>query len=195
MSRRKIQGKKRNSREQRGKSTLIYCQGTETEPEYFKELKKIYRLPGIHIKAEAKTPHQLVKIAKRVANRDGRELLFVVIDVDDTPRKEIELAIAECRKSSIETYLIISNPCFDAWIYMHDRKILPPSKPTREIVSHIVKLQYVNKENIKKIRKDIFPFTKWPEANANNHQLSQKNEWVTDGGSAVGFMLEKILNK
>lgn len=194
MPRKRTHQNKKNSRALRGTPTLIYCQGTKTEPAYFNKLKSIHRIAGLNIRSEAKSPLQLVKIAKRVAKEQQRERLFIVVDMDQTRRAEVEQAIAECKKrSGIDTHLIISNPAFEGWLYLHDRAIRPPTKPLPEIVSYLQELGYLDQRDSKKIMVENFPFGEWKTAAERNPSVTKSNEWVEPGNSAIATILEYIL--
>jgi hypothetical protein len=114
---------------QRKRRYLLYCEGAETEPSYFRGLMRVLRttLIDVEIGDEQKDPKGLVELAKahrdrarRAAKRAGDDSLkydevWCVFDVDQHAR--LADAIQQAAACSIE--LAISNPCFELWLLIH----------------------------------------------------------------------------
>lgn len=115
----------------RKKRFLVYCEGRETEPTYFRGLIQFLRsqLIEIEIGDEQKDPKGLVELAKakrdqakRAAKREKDDSLlydevWCVFDVDRHTR--LPDAVQQAAACSIS--LAISNPCFELWILIHFR--------------------------------------------------------------------------
>jgi hypothetical protein len=98
---------------------LLVCEGQNTEPGYFRHLKRIERIPiELEIVAGG-TPKTLLGRAKKKRDEaapsrdpnDHYEHVWCVFDIDDHPLR------AEARQQ-VETVgipLAVSNPCFELW--------------------------------------------------------------------------------
>lgn len=116
---------------ERKRRFLLYCEGRETEPSYFKGLMNFLRssLIEIEIGEQQKDPKGLVELAKahreearRAARREKDESLlydevWCVFDVDEHAR--LNDAIQQASALSID--LAISNPRFELWLLIHFR--------------------------------------------------------------------------
>ena len=106
---------------------LIVCEGTVTEPRYFRDVRHAERsLIDLQIEPGG-TPRTLVERAverKREADGKARKLkddnqkyeeVWCVFDIDEHPL--IPEANDQARANGIE--LAISNPCFELWALLH----------------------------------------------------------------------------
>jgi hypothetical protein len=106
---------------------LIACEGTVTEPHYFREMRRLQRsIVELEI-VEGGTPKTVVERAvekKREAERAARrekddhlryDEVWCVFDIDIHPL--VPEAKQQARDNGIET--AISNPCFELWILLH----------------------------------------------------------------------------
>ncbi|WP_311348706.1 RloB family protein [Corynebacterium durum] len=122
---------------------LICCQGTVTEVEYFSNYKQSLRAPHITIESRALDPIKLAKHALTLAKRGSYDEVYIVVDVDDSTSQEFDQAIAFCRKNTTkkhEIHMVISNPCFDLWLYLH-KKPLPQQETDRKVLSCFLEQQ------------------------------------------------------
>ncbi len=128
---------------------LIVCEGTKTEPGYFSEIRKYYRLSGTHIRimpADGTTPMQVVHYAEKELKKTYKwEQVFCVFDRDDHHNFNNALYKAEAlnkkfkneEDDEIEFKAIVSNPCFELWLLLH---FIPVTKEThRNQVSHLLR--------------------------------------------------------
>jgi hypothetical protein len=114
---------------ERKKRFLLYCEGLETEPSYFRGLMRFLRstLVEIEIGEGQRDPKGLVELAKarredarRAAKKEKDVSLlydevWCVFDVDRHTR--LPDAIQQAAALSID--LAISNPCFELWLLIH----------------------------------------------------------------------------
>lgn len=118
------------------KRILIVCEGSKTEPNYFNEIRKKYRLPTAHIKilgSELGTePLQVIESALAEFNRaKAFDMVFVVFDRDDhrtfyAAIKKVEgldKAIKNDERQFVEFKYTISIPCFEVWLLKHYRDV------------------------------------------------------------------------
>ena len=106
---------------------LIVCEGTVTEPYYFRAVRHVERslielqiVPGSTPKAIVERAVKLKKQADRDAKRSADDNLkydetWCVLDVDD------HLLIAEAQEQAKANgvEVAISNPCFELWALLH----------------------------------------------------------------------------
>ncbi len=110
---------------------LIVCEGSVTEPEYFKGFEEICQNPRIKIQVAddhgvpltvVRKAKELKEAAVRHSKRERDENIkfdsvWCVYDIDNHPHhhEAREMAIAN------DSNLAISNPCFELWLLLHFR--------------------------------------------------------------------------
>lgn len=108
---------------------LVVCEGTVTEPGYFREFarEERNRLVEVIIDDEGGSPKTLVERAaskKKDASREARRMrddnlkydeVWCVFDVDQHPK----LADAHQQARDNEIRAAVSNPCFELWLVLH----------------------------------------------------------------------------
>ena len=116
---------------------LIVCEGKKTEPLYFEEIRREYRLHTANVcvlHGEAGTcPRQIVEFAQSVFESGGRkfEKIFAVFDRDEHMRfhEAVELArsldgkLRSDEKGRVVFAAIPSIPCFELWFLLHYREV------------------------------------------------------------------------
>ena len=108
---------------------LIVCEGTRTEPGYFKEFRHKERIPIDLEISPGGVPVTLVHRAvelKRTAEKEARtrrdenllyDQVWCVFDIDEHPG--VPEAQEQARANGID--VAISNPCFELWMLLHFR--------------------------------------------------------------------------
>ncbi len=109
-------------------TVLIVCEGSKTEPDYFKELKNELRLSNanIHIcgKECGTAPESVVKYALGELKKDPTyDRIFCVFDKDQ--HKSYQAAIGQI-KAKKKFKVITSVPCFEFWLLLHFRDAARP---------------------------------------------------------------------
>lgn len=110
---------------------LLVCEGDVTEPEYFDQLKGLYREAIINItclKNHHSDPTSLIKRANREIHSllKGDEL-WIILDMDEWTKEQF----AELEQWSAPQkgrYVAISRPCFEIWLIMHETTLNDWSK-------------------------------------------------------------------
>jgi hypothetical protein len=94
---------------------LIVCEGTKTEPNYFRG----FRVPTAIIKVQgvAEDPDRLVKSAKRLAAEDEYDQIWCVFDRDSWPAENFNNALRNAQK--LQFYVAYSNESFELWYILH----------------------------------------------------------------------------
>ncbi len=119
---------------------LIVTEGSKTEPLYFQEIRKFYRLGTAHVKilpgAYGTSPQKIINFARdHLKSCSKWEQVFCVFDRDDHPDFNNALVSAASIdkkyknefKQPIRFTAIPSIPCFELWLLLHFKCI------TREI--------------------------------------------------------------
>ncbi|MEO7047815.1 MAG: RloB family protein [Ferruginibacter sp.] len=108
---------------------IIACEGEKTEPKYFSLFERIHPrkcrievLPSHDDKSQHNSaPKWLLERTKKYKeeNQIGPgDFLFIVSDVDRWKLESIYNVDAFC-KEFLNHFLIISNPCFEVWLFYH----------------------------------------------------------------------------
>lgn len=106
---------------------LIVCEGAKTEPEYFRGLRKAYRLSNANIEISpshyGNDPISLVKFAidKDKQEKGGYQRLFCVFDRDGHAgyQEALNLVANSPLGKSGKLTAITSIPCFEVWVLLH----------------------------------------------------------------------------
>jgi len=110
----------RNKRESKGKSInpsyFIFCEG-ESEESYVQYLRNKYRLPVEIVSKVTKGNIDSKLIKKHISSRPQHEkdIIFLMYDIDVTGFID---KLNEIKKH-VKSELLVSNPCFELWYYLH----------------------------------------------------------------------------
>lgn len=125
MRRKSSSFKRRRATRRYKRRYLLVCEGNVTEPEYFRQLKGLYRDSIIDIKCLKKrqsAPQYLIDYAIKAQTdlRKGDEL-WILLDLDEWTQDQFEqlenwsIQQATCR------HVAVSNPCFEIWLVFHEQ--------------------------------------------------------------------------
>ncbi len=97
------------------KSFLIVCEGTKTEPNYFKS----FRLPKdvIDIKGLGLDPSKLVENAKKFNQKERYDQVWCVFDRDSWTKNDFKNAIQNAEAEGFG--VAYSNEAFELWYILH----------------------------------------------------------------------------
>lgn len=122
---------------------LIVCEGSSTEPAYFRALRKKLRLSAIHVYVvgleKRSEPidvvqHAISKKKKGVNKYIPYNKIWCVIDVEiPMPHKSLEEAIKKAKDKKLE--VILSNPFFEYWFLLHFKKVTTAFEKGEELYS------------------------------------------------------------
>jgi hypothetical protein len=115
---------------------LIVCEGTQTEPNYFNEIRQFYKLSSANIAVlpskYGTQPQQVVDYACDCCRKNNKwEKVFCVFDRDDHTNFENAIKSAAAKNGQftndqgekIQFYAVPSVPCFELWLYLHFSEI------------------------------------------------------------------------
>ena len=168
---------------------LIVCEGAKTEPNYFKEIRDVYRLSNANIDICGEEcdsdPLSVINYAiKKI--KDDRDYNRVYCVVDRDKHATFDAAMDKLRQTKLGRDItftaIISVPCFEFWLLLHfsytTRQFCAPGNASNcELV-----ISELNKKGripgYKKGALNIFTLTKdrLPNAIRNAIQLQQHNQ-------------------
>ena len=124
--------KRRRAFKTPNKPELIVCEGSSTEPSYFRAFRGQLRLYAVQVDVVGllcqSRPIQVVDHAifkKKSALRQSLPYnkVWCVIDVEaPVPHESLTQAIAKARDNKIN--VILSNPCFEYWFLLHFKKTI-----------------------------------------------------------------------
>lgn len=138
---------------------VIATEGAVTEKIYFNEMfrRKNIRMPILATKSGDSSPDKVFKRLieyRRTYNASPNEL-WLVIDRDNWNKVTLDAIAKECQKKDYN--LIISNPCFELWLLLHQKN---PKQPLTiaNCVNELKKLipgYTKSKFNIENIHKNV----------------------------------------
>lgn len=115
---------RRKENKEAGKRYLIVCEGSKTEPNYFRELRHNLRLQTatIEICGEecGSDPVSVYQHATRLYEKEKGatyDTVYCVIDKDD--HKNLSRAIELIKSKGNKFVAILSYPCFEYWLLLH----------------------------------------------------------------------------
>jgi hypothetical protein len=127
---------------------VISCEGAWTEPNYFDHFKEKSRKLTVHLIGKDEDPS--LSAPKYVLDRTVRYIeklglsrtdeVYLVIDVDRWDKEAFRDLHELCQKYP-KWHLILSNPCFEVWLYMHKMNTFPPPPITSKHMKHLLSLQ------------------------------------------------------
>lgn len=109
---------------------VIICEGAKREPEYFKVFQNLSRRIKLEIVENNQSDNSHTKSSPKwlldktvdyLSNNDIKkdDLVYLVLDVDRWKTKDLISLQNEANKNSWN--FIVSNPCFEVWLYYHYR--------------------------------------------------------------------------
>lgn len=115
----------------------IACEGGRREPEYFKTFEYISSKIKVDIieeridgKPQTKSsPTWILDRAINYIDKEGlidEDQLYFVIDVDKWTSEQLKMINDYCNQHS-NWHLVLSNPCFEVWLYFHKEKSIEKS--------------------------------------------------------------------
>jgi hypothetical protein len=108
------------------KIELIVCEGSSTEPTYFKALRSKLRLSAVRIEVISPSESEPIKIVEQaIAKKKEYDKVWCVVDVEIPPHRTLD----EAWEKATETgglELILTNPCIEYWFLLHFKKHTAP---------------------------------------------------------------------
>lgn len=157
----KVRGYKREVTQDKVRDYRLFaiaCEGTVTEPGYFRPFDGINRVKVDIIEPDAEetdggsSPRKVLERVRdyidehQLSAEDG-DSLWCVIDVDRWPQEQIEELHTFCEQKE-NWHLVISNPCIEIWLLYHTQTDLSglsikTSKDAKQALDRVAKYYYV----------------------------------------------------
>ncbi|WP_291727218.1 RloB family protein [Bernardetia sp.] len=113
----------------------IACEGEDREKEYFKLFQYFSQRVRVHIIEDedykpsfhkSSPKHVVERAAKFVSKHDLQpdDQVWLVLDVDRWSFEQLKEVADYCEQSS-NWNVVISNPCFEIWLYFHRKETVP----------------------------------------------------------------------
>ncbi|KAB1504069.1 RloB domain-containing protein [Corynebacterium sp. 320] len=180
-------------------TVLIVCQGNKnvTETEYFKQLKRHYRMGSIHIIGESdSSPEKIVSATNWVRQNDKNApfaRVFYVVDVDDSSEAQFNQGFKKARQASTgETAcsFVVSNEAFDAWLLAHFEDLRGRAISRRSVLEKLKRLGVLWGTKGKNIDPK-FPVAEHEKARK-NIEVMEFNQVGKSTASAVPHLLDEL---
>ena len=125
--------KRRRSKREPKRRFILFCEGKNTEPEYFDAVKRacVNALIEVEIVRAVGVPYTIAERAGERARSEGlarnsrrqmnsfeeTDQVWAVFDVDEHPR--FNDALSHCKQTGVR--VARSNPCFELWLILHEQ--------------------------------------------------------------------------
>jgi RloB-like protein len=121
----------------------IACEGSKTEPKYFNLFRHMSTRVAVDIIEEIVTdeemslkhtakssPRWVLDRAVKYIEKEGlsdEDSLWFVMDIDSWEENQLREIASFCEQKP-NWHIVLSNPCFEIWLYFHKKKNLDASK-------------------------------------------------------------------
>lgn len=176
---------------------IIATEGEVTEPKYFRMFRarrvQIEVLPTKHgASAPDAVLERLNKYSAQYELGDD-DKLFLVIDTDNWPVRNLGNVAAECIRKDYQ--LIVSNPCFELWLYLHFSENIAGLDSCNSFGEAIRQMNgEYNKANLKDhlfTRERVIAATKC----ARSLDANRDDRWPQTTGTRVYRIIDSILSR
>jgi hypothetical protein len=179
------------------KTYLIVTEGEKTEPEYFEIIKTLMNNDSSFakiFKCGKKTDPRSILKAKGRPQYKGADEVWLVLDVDNNPKKAFDELFKWRDEKPGKNHLAISNPCFEFHLLLHflekkPKGLLTGKKCLKELKKYIPDYDKGTKKRdftLPKIKQAI-QIAKEIEHNNEDRLILERN------GSTVYELVEKLI--
>lgn len=161
---------------------VIATEGEVTEKVYFNGLfrRKNIRMPILETTKGNSSPEKVLKRLIRYKNEYNAspDELWLVIDRDSWEKKSLETIKRECESKGFN--LMISNPCFELWLLLHQKNPKQPltgkdcEREIKKFIPGFSKSNYNLSDLLENINKAINHAKRLDHKNTINHAPSTK---------------------
>lgn len=178
------------------KTFLIICEGTKTEPNYFKSFRVLSA--NVEIIGTARNTMSLVYYAQDILEErpDEFDEIWLVFDKDSFSRRNFNNAVFFCESHRPEGFrAAYSNEAFELWYLLHYDQIKRPLSRFRyrELLSQ--RLGYAYKKNDPHLYEKLLERQETAIQNARQLYARRSNSPSRDNPSTTVFQLVEELNK
>lgn len=127
---------------------VISCEGAWTEPNYFEHFREKSRKLTIHLigkdeDSSLSAPRYVLDRTVRYIEKLGlsrKDEVYLVIDVDRWNKQTLRDLHKLCQQYP-KWFLILSNPCFEVWLYLHRKNTCPDPPLNSQDMKYELSLQ------------------------------------------------------
>ena len=170
---------------------VIAVEGAIPEPKYFEKIRdelkngniKLEILPPLNCDSHPK--NRLAELLSKSKNYSEKDSFYLVCDVDrHNNLPEVIKQAKQYKKYKIQP--IISNPCFEVWLYLYCGNI-----KIEDSTVYFDELEKIEQENLDSQKmKEIYKKSK--VNHNNNHQIAiEKAQELTKNDDAENFLIEQ----
>ncbi|MCJ0932942.1 RloB family protein [Virgibacillus halodenitrificans] len=175
------------------KDIYIFCEGTETEKNYFNALKQLIKLPTLKVKVKGtgQSNKKLLDYAvNHTKSKNNINSIWIVYDKDHIHIQEIKHTFKLANKKGIE--VAFSNFSFEIWLLLHYEKIDPFHNYDKNIVYKKLQQYLGLKDAYEKHKSDVMMLT----SIAKNYKTAIKNnlELIEKGSSSEKSPYTNVMN-
>lgn len=177
---------------------LVATEGEKTEEIYFEmfrtpEYRKNIQVEIVSARRGNSSPEAVMKRLKgkaRDMNLQSGDELWVVIDDDKRPKKQLQVIVNECNKKD-HYFCAISNPCFELWLLLHQKNSKTP--PTEKLCKK--ELDKLFGKSYDKTNYDISKLEPYIKNAIAHAQQLDTTDIPKEVGTGVYRLVEKLINK
>ncbi|WP_435235906.1 RloB family protein [Psychromonas sp. PT13] len=151
---------RRQSRRSSYDKILIVCEGSKTEPNYFKEIVNYYKLNTANVEIDGtcgSSPKSVLARAEELADKESQkgdafDQIYCVFDRDSHESYDITLRNIAAKVPKKIYIAAVSVPCFEYWLLLHFQYTTKPYHATGN--------SSIGNEVLKELKKFIPNYTK-----------------------------------
>jgi len=175
---------------------VIACEGALTEPNYFKHFEAAS--PKLTVTIAGKdtdnptlsAPKWVLARAEAHAEKVGLaeiDEVYLVMDVDHHKENVFRELYEICKAKNWQ--LVLSNPCFEVWLYIHFKKKLPNIRMKPQELKHILPTIIEGGYQPEK----ILPYTKKALKNAASLEKNANYFFPADNTTKVYMLVNRLI--
>jgi hypothetical protein len=175
---------------------IIACEGALTEPNYFKHFQSVSRKLRLTI-VEDDTDNPTLSAPKWVLARavehvekvglNENDEVYLVMDVDHYEENEFRELHKICKEK--KWHLILSNPCFEVWPYMHFKDTFPSNKLKPQHLKYMLSTLIRGGYHPEK----ILPYTEKALKNAAQLEKNPNHFFPAENTTRINLLVHKLI--
>jgi hypothetical protein len=175
----------------------IVCEGKKTEPIYFEDIRKLYKLSTLRLSIipNQGAPISIVNRALKEKKHSSKDdSIWCVFDVEVLSKNpSFSRAVKLARTNNIN--LAISNPSFEFWFLLHFEKTDRPFSNADEIIEYL-KNYMPEYDKGKSVFNELENNTKLAVSNVSNIRNNSVDKWTNfpNPSTSVDILVTEILS-
>lgn len=114
---------------------LILCEGTRTEPGYFKALKADFDLTSVRVVSAGTIDEVMKRVDRELKEDRTQDEIWCVLDHDERVQeiRRFNQWLRQPRRTKTRIKTVISVPCFEYWLLLHFTFTAKPYRGTGDL--------------------------------------------------------------